>query len=184
VFGIAVLAMYVINPYHVADADPRPRVLGFTAYRVPSMSMEPTLPDGSVFLVNLMTLRNRDPVVGEIIVFRYPPRPEIKYVKRVIATGGMTVAMRHGAVYLDGERLAEPYLPAQPITEMDYHGERRPLRAEDIYFDMAPVRVPEHHFFLLGDNRGNSEDSRYYGFVPRELVVGTAGSSFIRGGAR
>jgi signal peptidase I len=168
---IAVLAMYVVNPYHAASRDPRARVLGLIPFRAPSLSMEPTVREGAFFLANVMTLRSRDPRIGEIVVFRYPPNPDVTYLKRVVATGGMTIEMRHGVIYLEGQRLAEPYLPAQPIAEMIRDGQRIPLREADIYYDMPPTRVPERHFFMLGDNRGNSQDSRHWGFVPREMVV-------------
>lgn len=170
---IAVLAMYAINPYHVASLDPRPRVLGFEPFTAPSQSMEPTVHEKAFFLANVMALRNRDPAIGEIIVFRYPPAPTIKYLKRVIATGGMTVEMRKGVVYLDGKRLDEPWLPKHPITEIVLRGERFALSDDLLYSDMPPARVPENQFFVLGDNRGNSEDSRRWGFVPREFVYGT-----------
>lgn len=170
---IAALAMYVLNPFHAATRDPRARILGVLPFRAPSRSMEPTVPEGTIFLANLAALRNRDPRVGEIIVFRYPPRPEVMYVKRVVATGGMTLEMRKGVIYLDGKRLDEPWLPAQPVTEIEFDGRRIPVRPEDLHSDLAPLFVPERHFFVLGDSRGNSEDSRVWGFVPRDLVVGS-----------
>jgi signal peptidase I len=175
---IAALAMYALNPFDAASRDPRARVFGLIPFRTPSKSMEPTLREGSLFVANVAALRNRDPRVGEIIVFRYPPNPEIMYVKRVVAAGGMTLEMRHGVVYLDGKPLAEPYLPGRPITEMVYRGQRIPLSPENIYADLPPQRIPEHQFFVLGDNRGNSEDSRVWGNVPRELIVGTYAAIF------
>jgi signal peptidase I len=165
-------AMYVLNPFHTASDDPRARILGFTVYRMPARSMEPTIHEGEIFLANVATLRNRDPAVGEIIVFRYPPRPDVFYIKRVIAAGGSTVEMRKGVVYLDGKVLPEPWLPAQPQTETEFRGRLVQFRPEDIYADLAPTPVPPDHFFVLGDNRGNSEDSRRWGFVPRENVIG------------
>lgn len=174
---IAALAMYAINPFHAATFDPRARILGVLPFRAPSRSMEPTVYEGAIFLANVATLRNRDPRVGEIIVFRYPPNPDVMYLKRVVATGGMTIEMRHGVVYLDGERLPEPWLPTTPITEVDVGGQLMPVREDDLYTDLPPLRVPDGHFFVLGDSRGNSADSRAWGFVPRGLVVG----SYMRG---
>lgn len=170
---IALLAMYALNPFHAATLDPRARIIGFLPFRTPSMSMEPTIKEGTVFFASVAALRDRDPRIGEIVVFRWPPRPEIMYVKRVIATGGTTVEMRHGVVYLDGKQLDEPWLPATPITEVTFRGERIPLPLDALYADMAPMPVPPGHFFMLGDSRGNSEDSRHWGFVPRELIVGS-----------
>lgn len=118
------------------------------------------------------TLRNRDPRVGEIVAFRYPPDPAISYVKRVVATGGTTVEMRKGALYVDGQVVDEPWLPAVPIRTAVYDGMTTSLREEDIHSDLAPRAVPENHFFVLGDNRGNSSDCRVWGFVPRENMIG------------
>src|SRR5687768_18052767 len=102
VVGVAI-ATYVINPFNTASDDPRARILGFTLYRAPSRSMEPAIRDGQIFLVSAIALRDRDPGFGEVVVFQYPPDPKIAYVKRVVATGGTTIEMRYGALYLDGE---------------------------------------------------------------------------------
>ena len=171
VIGVTV-ATYVINPFNTASADPRARILGFTLYRSPSRSMEPAMREGDVFIVSAAALRNRDPRIGEIVVFRFPPDPAISYVKRVVATGGTTIEMRKGAVYVDGHAVDEPWLPAEPIRTAVYEGTTMPLREEDIYADLAPLAVPVNHFFVLGDNRGNSSDSRTWGFVPRENMIG------------
>jgi signal peptidase I len=166
-------AMYLLNPFDTTLADPRARIFGFTLYSAPSMSMEPTIEHGSTFLVDVAALRKRDPGIGEIIVFRYPPSPEVLYLKRVVATGGMTIEMRGGEVWLDGKRLEEPWLPRELATEANIEGHHIRFRPEDIRTDMSPIRIPEHHFFVLGDNRGNSSDSRSWGLVPRDHVIGT-----------
>ena len=141
-------------------------------YRMPARNMEPTIPEGKFFWVSTWPLASRDPRVGEIIAFRWPPNPEVTYIKRVMATGGTTLEMRKGVVYLDGKALPEPYLPSEPVTEVVIDGRRVPLPLEYIYADVPPTLVPENHFYVLGDNRGNSVDSRSWGFVPRENVVG------------
>jgi signal peptidase I len=170
---IAALAMYAINPFHVASLDPRARIIGLLPFRMPSRSMEPTVKEGDIFLASAFSLRNRDPRVGEIVVFRWPVKPDVMFVQRVIAVGGMTIEMRHGVVFLDGKRLPEPWLPQTPITEVEVQGRLVPVSLDDLYTDLSPTRVPEGQFFVLGDSRGNSNDSRHWGFVPRELVVGT-----------
>jgi len=159
VLVLAAVAMYFINPFHTTTGDPFARVLGFATYRIPSSAMEPTIHAGEIIVVKTWPLASRDPKVGEIIVFCWPPDPRIKYIKRVVATGGMTVEMKDGGVRLDGRALAEPYLAATSMLPNQYG-------------DSGPMQVPAGHFFVLGDNRDNSADSRMWGFVPRELVIG------------
>ena len=93
---------------------------------------------------------------GEIVVLKPPTDPSRNYIKRVVATPGQRVAIRSGHVYVNGLPLAESYLR---ITTAGTYG---------------PVVVPAHEVFVLGDNRGNSEDSRAFGFVPDRNLVGEA----------
>jgi len=156
----AALATYFINPVHAHSWDPRARVLGFMVYRIPSRSMLPTFGVGSIVTVSTAALARRDPHRGEIVVFQYPLNPDVMYIKRVIALGGETVEVRDGQVYVDGKPLSEPYLPAVPV-------EARPAE------DFSARRVAAGEFFVLGDNRNNSMDSRSWGTVPRALMLGT-----------
>jgi signal peptidase I len=154
------VADYFINPFHANSRDPRARVLGFLIYRMPSRSMLPTLHVGVIMSVDTWALAQRDPQRGEIIVFRYPPNPEVSYVKRVIGLGGETIEVREGQVYIDGKALSEPYLPEIPVDPY-------PSR------DYSATQIPAGTYFVMGDNRNNSEDSRFWGTVPRALIVGT-----------
>ena len=164
--------VYFINPYGTVLKSPIARLLGVAMYRCPARSMEPTLHAGEIFQIDVKVLRRREPRVGEIIVFQFPPNPQAHYVKRVIATGGSTVEMRHGVVWLDGRPLEEPWLPTPLQTSDVINGVEISFSPDDLYTDMPPVRVPEQHYFVLGDNRGNSEDSRAWGPVPREMIIG------------
>jgi signal peptidase I len=122
-------------------------------YAIPSASMQPTLQVGD----HIVVLRDAQPGRGDVIVFRSPGSPEELLVKRIIATPGDLVASSNGRVTVGSHPLAEPYL-AQT-------GASGPI---------LPQIVPANCYFVLGDNRDNSYDSRQWGFLPRDLVVGRA----------
>lgn len=150
------------------------------AFMIPSSSMSPTLQIGDRVMVEKLTYYFREPRRGDIIVFRYPPREPgamntskwfywpfeqigetlhlthrgvTPYVKRVVATGGETVELRKGKLYINGKRVEEDYV-------VDDNG------------DFGPVAVPEDSLFMMGDNRPNSRDSRFWGTVPKSSVIG------------
>jgi signal peptidase I len=128
------------------------------SFVVQGQSMEPTLQNGEHLLVNKFIYRFETPKAGQIIVF-HPPLPTTRdFIKRVIATPGEQVAMRTGVVYIDGVPQAESYLPASYRDTANY----------------PPTLVPKGDVFVLGDNRRNSEDSRYFGFVPITSIRGQA----------
>lgn len=126
------------------------------SFVVRGSSMEPTLHDGERLLVSKFIYRFRPPRSGEIIVFRSPVRERDDLIKRVIAVPGDHVALVDGQVVRNGQPLDEPYIMSQA-------GGNLPDRV-----------VPEGHVFVLGDNRPNSEDSRYFGFVPVDRIKGKA----------
>ena len=144
-------------------------------YRIPSASMEPTLrcarpASGCTagfsdrILADRLTYRFRDPRRGEIVVFTAPAQARLDcegggtFVKRVIGLPGDTVAERRGVVYIDGKPLREPYVAASD----------RDSRTQSF------GRVPAHSYFVMGDNRANSCDSRAWGAVPRGSILGRA----------
>jgi signal peptidase I len=131
------------------------------AFFIPSPSMEPALAVGDRVLVNKLAYRVGDIGRGDLVVFERPPNePESEVndlIKRVIAFGGETVEARDGRVLIDGRALREPYLPAGTVTG-----------------DLPSQTVPEGHLFVLGDNRGDSRDSRRFGAIDENLVVGRA----------
>jgi len=126
------------------------------AFQVEQFSMEPNLLPRDRVLVNKFIYHFRLPRAGEIIVLRPPTDPSRNYIKRVVATAGQTVQIRGGHVYVNAQPLREPYLRVE--TDGDY----------------GPRLVPAHDIFVLGDNRGNSEDSRAFGFVPARNIIGEA----------
>ncbi|NLG86526.1 MAG: signal peptidase I [Firmicutes bacterium] len=128
------------------------------SFIVTGPSMEPTLKSGERLLINKFIYRFTEPTRGNIVVFHPLARPREDYIKRVIAVAGETVEIRDGKVWVNGTALIEPYIK------------------EPTYGQFGPVRVPRGKIFVLGDNRNNSQDSRYkeVGLVPLSSVIGKA----------
>lgn len=166
------------------------------AFQIPSGSMERTLLAGDFLFVNKAVYGAQipgtharlpafvEPSRGDVIVFAYPKNPLLNYVKRVIGLGGDTVEMRGGQMRVNGRRLVEPYVqrvdPARDIADPEFswqqeytvaapNGTRRVHPTRD---NWGPLVVPPGKFFVLGDNRDNSADSRYWGFVDAGAVKG------------
>lgn len=120
-------------------------------------SMEPTLYDAERLFVNKISYKLHPPHRHDIIIFAYPRDPQRDFVKRVIGLPGEALEIRDGRVYINGEFLEESY-----VAFPDHHS------------TTGPITVPEGHVFVLGDNRRNSEDSRYFGAVPLANIRGKA----------
>jgi signal peptidase I len=156
------------------------RTWAVQAFKIPTGSMENNLLIGDHLLVNKFVfgpasavertlLPMRDIRRGDIVVFKYPDEPERDFIKRVIGLPGETLELRSKKVYVNGKPLDEPYVhfiepshSAQEVTSFDVR-ER-----------YGPVQVPEGQYFVMGDNRDNSQDSRYWGFLPRSYIKGKA----------
>ncbi len=125
---------------------------------VPSSSMEETIMTDDRVIGLRLAYKNNDPLRGDIIIFKFPDDESILYIKRVIGLPGDTVDIHDGSVFVNGEALEEPYI--KESTEGSF----------------GPYTVPEGHYFMLGDNRNNSADSRYWNntFLEREKIVGKA----------
>ncbi len=125
---------------------------------------------------------------GDVIVFKYPENPKIDFIKRVIALPGDTVEVKNDIVYLNGKPLKRKYVGK--FHEKDYYTnmyyEYIPRKDGSIHRytvmeimdgegkDFGPIKVPEGYYFVLGDNRDNSRDSRFWGFVPDDYIIGQA----------
>lgn len=164
-------------------------------YRIPSESMLPTLKVGQRVLVNRIGNTFNDPQVGEILVF-HPPTPadrgaggrgpnsqcgvantggrpcpaefpkmaEVNFIKRVVAGPGDTIAIRDGHVIRNGKLQKESFInPCHPGDDCNYP---------------TPIKVPAGHWFMMGDNRGQSDDSRYWGPVPKQWIIGGAFATY------
>jgi signal peptidase I len=159
-FGLLLAAVYLLNPFGIPSLDPRARLLGLVSYSMPSNSMAPTLKRGDFIVVSVWTYALGEPQRGDLAVFEAPHTPKVNYVKRVMGLPGDRVAMRDGQLFINGQALAEPYLnPDQSHATPDS-------------LNMEERLVPEGEFFMLGDNRHNSNDSRYWGMVERDKLIG------------
>lgn len=148
------------------------------AYKIPSGSMEPTLLIGDHLLVNRLSYVAKVPVLdtviftlgkpkrGDIVVFRYPVDPSKDFIKRVIATEGETVEVKDKIIYINGKRTPDSwgrYKDSSIVPGI--------FSPKD---NMKAVTVPKDACFVMGDNRDNSADSRFWGFVKKEHLVGKA----------
>jgi len=136
------------------------------AFKIPTGSMRDTLLEGDRILVNKLTFRFNEPKRGDVVVFKYPLDKGRDFIKRLIAVGGETVAIRNGDIYINDTLLTEPQ-----IIRQNYYYNR-----EDWKYGASnvTVNVPEDFCFVLGDNSAHSSDSRNWGFVPRKDVIGKA----------
>ena len=148
------------------------------AFKIPSGSMEPTLLVGDHILVNKfiygthipftndVVLPLRSPKQKDVVVFEYPRDESIDFIKRVIGRPGDKVQIVNKQVYINGTALKEPYA---------YHGDPEVLPATESPRDnFGPIVVPKGDYFMMGDNRDFSNDSRFWGFVKRDLILGQA----------
>ncbi|NLE23382.1 MAG: signal peptidase I [Actinobacteria bacterium] len=143
-------------------------------YRIPSASMLDTLRPGDRVLVNHAVYRLQDPERGDIVVFRYPEDPDMVFIKRIVGVPGDVLELRDGRLYVNGRELEEPYVhrtgghPDPTVAEAAVDGST----LHDPWSLAEPYRVPGGTYFVMGDNRTDSDDSREWGTVPREAIVG------------
>ncbi|AVV33368.1 signal peptidase I [Cobetia sp. cqz5-12] len=171
------------------------RSFAFEPFQIPSGSMLPTLKIGDFILVNKYDYGLRLPVVdtkvlevgeperGDVMVFRFPEDPSTNFIKRVVGLPGDTIRYEGKQLYVNGEAI-DKTLNARNSSEQsgeDLLDETLGKHAHQIYNNpqdpgpqMREIRVPEGMYFVMGDNRDHSNDSRYWGFVPEENIVGKA----------
>jgi signal peptidase I len=156
-------------------------------FRIPSESMVPTLAVGQRVLVDRVALRLSDPSRGDILVFKPPAgadenacggrhpegtacakptakRSDTNFIKRVVAVGGDKLSVKAGRVYIDGKLQKEPFI--------------RPSADCSICNEPREITIPKGYFFMMGDNRGESDDSRYWGPVPKSWIIGEAFATY------
>ena len=151
------------------------------AFKIPTGSMENNLLIGDHLLVNKFLfaptlgrveralLPIRDIRRGDVIVFKFPDEPDRDFIKRVIGLPGETIEMKAKKIYVNGQPLDEPYVHfLEPV------GDQQEVTSYDLRENYAKTTVPADFYFVMGDNRDNSQDSRYWGFLPRNYVKGRA----------
>jgi signal peptidase I len=151
------------------------------AFKIPTGSMENNLLIGDHLLVNKFVfaptlgkaeralLPIRDIRRGDVIVFKYPDEPDRDFIKRVVGLPGETIEMKAKKIYINGQALDEPYVHfLEPV------GDAQEVISYDLRESYPKTVVPEGFYFVMGDNRDNSQDSRYWGFLPRNYVKGRA----------
>jgi signal peptidase I len=129
---------------------------GFQVARVEGQSMAPTLADQDRLIVNKLAYRIGAPQVGDIVMLYYPLNPDKSFVKRVIAEEGDQIRIVDGRVYRNDVPINDDYVPTE-------------FRSHD---DYGPQVVPQGYYFVMGDHRNNSSDSRHWGFVPKKYIIG------------
>lgn len=151
------------------------RVFVVQAFKIPTGSMRTTLMEGDVILVNKfiygakIPFTNfrlpalRQPKTGDVVVFIYPENPKKDFIKRLVASEGQTVEIKNGTIYINGQPLLEP------VFSQKYYYNRGAYAQEG-----QKIVVPKDSYFMLGDNSQSSQDSRYWGFVPKDNIIGKA----------
>lgn len=143
-------------------------------YRIPSASMASTLRPGDRVLVNRVVYHLREPQRGDVLVFQFPMDPTVIFIKRIVGVPGDVLQVRRGRLYVNGRRVSEPYVhrtggsldPTLAMEPLDGSTMPKPWSLA------SPYTVPADGYFVMGDNRTDSDDSRDWGVVPRDAVIG------------
>lgn len=162
--GLAIILAFILRTFVVQ------------AFYIPSGSMENTLLPGDMILVNKFIYYFTDIKRGDIIVFKFPKDPTKDYIKRVIGLPNDKVEIKNGDIYINGEKTDEKYTKEKAADDlvMHQHIEKEDNGQTTLVPTMSIITVPEGKLFVMGDNRNNSQDSRYWGFLPRKNIKGKA----------
>lgn len=150
-------ALWMRNPLHVPPGFRPARACGFQVFEELDSSMEPAVSEGHHVLVSAWPYWWKEPRVGDVVAFVYPRDPTIADLKRVVAGAGSTVEIRQGVLYVDGK-------PSSSASD--------PAVVSRFYRLSSPQIIPPHSYFVMGDNAPSSEDSRSYGVIPRDRIIG------------
>lgn len=137
------------------------------AFRIPSGSMIPALLVGDQILVDKLVYKFRKPERGDIMVFRYPEDETRDFIKRLIGMPGDKLEVKNRVVYINDK----------PLDEADYAYHESPMTNNfhsDVRYNFGPIEIPKNKYFMMGDNRENSQDSRFWGLLDEDKIIGRA----------
>jgi len=137
-------------------------VLIYLPVKIEGYSMTPLLSDHEAIVINRLVYHFEPVHRGDVVVFRYPRDPTQSFIKRIVGLPGETIQIRQGLVYVNGNWVPEPYVPSQYEDPSDF----------------GPIQVPSGSYFVLGDRRCSSDDSRIFGTVARRLIEGRAAFAY------
>jgi signal peptidase I len=157
---IALISGYVVYP--LASSAIKNNL--YTAYKIPSGAMGPTLLVGDHLVADMGYPAKDEPQRGDIIIFKFPPDPSKDFIKRIIGLPGEQIEITDRKIYIDGKLFDDKY----------GHYETQSWGSSTGRCPYCSVTVPNDHYFVMGDNRDNSQDSRYWGFVPLKSIRGKA----------
>ncbi|MDJ0806674.1 MAG: signal peptidase I [Gammaproteobacteria bacterium] len=190
IFAVLILRSFLVEPFRIPSGSMMPTLLVGDFILVNKYSYGIRLP-----VLNKKVIQINDPQPGDVVVFRYPQQPWIDYIKRVVAVPGDTIHYRDKTIYINGESIPQTPLgrytgvgsgvqmtgairSKEAIDEVEHdilvHPRAPNLALGCNVLRSGPITVPEGHYFVMGDNRDNSNDSRCWGLVPDENLVGKA----------
>ncbi|HRN70824.1 MAG TPA: signal peptidase I [Candidatus Woesebacteria bacterium] len=129
--------------------------------QIKGASMEPTFENGDYIFTSKMTYKLREPIRGDVVVFHAPRNPDLEYIKRIIGLPGDTILIENEKVYVNGQEIIENYI--SDVTTLSLAGSIQ---------EGIPLTVPENYYFVMGDNRPRSSDSREFGAITYESIIG------------
>lgn len=147
---VIIISVAIVLPVRTYIAQP---------FIVSGASMEPNFYDGEYLIIDELTYAFRPPQRGEVIVFRYPLNPSEFFIKRIVGLPGETIEIKNGAVLINDEVLPEPYMPQGAGKKT---------------LPNLKIKLAQNEYFVLGDNRSRSSDSRFWGALPQEKIMGRA----------
>jgi signal peptidase I len=156
---LATVAIYVINPLGTATADPRARLFGYMVVRLPSVAMAPTLSPGDILFVDTTAYWRSEPKPGDVLVYQNPEPPFSARLHRVAAVPGDRVDVRGGNLWVNGEQIGTPLDDGDWPTAVGV---------------LENFEIPDDRYFVVGDNPLHSADSRLWGTLPRDNLIGRA----------